>query len=80
LLFGGWPLVVNLTISSFEVENQILFCGIREDGTELDPGVSVSSACEEMERPPHELYQAWDEGDDDRRGMQFSEIEVRLHQ
>lgn len=32
----GWLSVVNLTISSFETEDHILFCGLCDDGTELD--------------------------------------------
>ena len=32
----GWLSVVNLTISSFETEDHILFCGICDDGTRLD--------------------------------------------
>ncbi|MDP3029668.1 MAG: hypothetical protein Q8O04_09270 [Deltaproteobacteria bacterium] len=32
----GWLSIINLTISSFETEDQILFCGLCDDGTELD--------------------------------------------
>ena len=32
----GWLSVANLTISSFETEDHILFCGLCDDGTELD--------------------------------------------
>lgn len=32
----GWLSVVNITISSFEKEDHILFCGLCDDGTELD--------------------------------------------
>jgi len=32
----GWLSIVNLTISSFETEDHILFCGFCDDGTELD--------------------------------------------
>jgi len=32
----GWLSVVSFTISSFETEDQILFCGIGDDGAELD--------------------------------------------
>jgi superfamily II DNA or RNA helicase len=32
----GWLSVVNLNISSFEKEDHILFCGLCDDGTELD--------------------------------------------
>jgi hypothetical protein len=33
---SGWLYIVNLTISSFETEDQILFCGLSDDGFELD--------------------------------------------
>ncbi|MBN1548044.1 MAG: DEAD/DEAH box helicase [Syntrophaceae bacterium] len=33
---AGWLSVANLTISSFETEDHILFCGLCDDGTELD--------------------------------------------
>ena len=33
---AGWLTVVNLTINSFESEDSILFCGITEDGIQLD--------------------------------------------
>jgi ERCC4-related helicase len=32
----GWLSVANLAISSFETEDHILFCGLCDDGTELD--------------------------------------------
>jgi len=33
---AGWLSIANLTISSFETEDHILFCGLCDDGTELD--------------------------------------------
>ena len=33
---AGWLSVVNLTIHSFETEDHLLFCGLCDDGTELD--------------------------------------------
>ena len=33
---AGWLSVINLTISSFETEDRLLFCGLCDDGTELD--------------------------------------------
>ncbi len=33
---SGWLSLVTLTIDSFETEDHILFCGIRDDGGELD--------------------------------------------
>jgi ERCC4-related helicase len=36
---AGWLSVMNLTISSFETEDQILFCGLCDDGSELDEEV-----------------------------------------
>ena len=36
LSYAGRLSVANLTISSFETEDHILFCGICDDGTELD--------------------------------------------
>jgi len=33
---AGWMAVVNLTIHSFETEDQLLFCGMCDDGTNLD--------------------------------------------
>jgi len=36
---AGWLSIVNLTVSSFETEDQILFCGLCDDGTELDAEV-----------------------------------------
>jgi len=33
---AGWLALVNLTIHSFETEDQLLFCGLCDDGTDLD--------------------------------------------
>jgi hypothetical protein len=33
---AGWLSFINLTISSFETEDEILFCGICDDGLEGD--------------------------------------------
>ena len=33
---SGWLSLINLTINSFESEDNILFCGITDDGSELD--------------------------------------------
>lgn len=33
---SGWLSIINLTIKSFEIEDQILFSGISDDGIELD--------------------------------------------
>lgn len=35
----GWLSIINLTIDSFETEDQILFCGVSDDGTALDAEV-----------------------------------------
>jgi ERCC4-related helicase len=40
---AGWLSIVNLTISSFETEDEILFCGSCDDGTELD-----AEACQRL--------------------------------
>ena len=33
---SGWLCVINLTINSFETEDQILLCSVTDEGTELD--------------------------------------------
>ncbi len=33
---AGWLAVVNLTIHSFETEDRLLFCGLSDDGSDLD--------------------------------------------
>jgi SNF2 family DNA or RNA helicase len=33
---SGWLSVANLTIASFEIEDHLIFCGITDDGVELD--------------------------------------------
>ncbi len=35
----GWLSIMNLTIDSFETEDRLLFCGICDDGSEVDPDV-----------------------------------------
>jgi hypothetical protein len=35
----GWLSIINLTIDSFETEDQLLFCGICDDGSEIDSDV-----------------------------------------
>ena len=34
---GGWVSLVNLTVSSFDTEDWLLFAGVTDDGQELDP-------------------------------------------